>query len=127
MISDYVGAAIATATLTDYGIITKDDKSQVIGPHELRDARQKYRLKRQENEMASFEDMTSLYFDDEKTVTRVMIRNEKTKKWSSRMMVKDHYVIMVEPDSEYFTHVAPKTGHGNQIARTIHEFLWRKI
>ena len=126
LISDYAGAAIATATLTDYGIITKDDKSQVIGPHKLRDARQKYRFKRQEIEMASLDNLTSLYFDGKKTATRVMIKNEKTEKWSSRMMVKDHYVIMVEPGNEYLTHVTPKTGHGKQIAKTIHEFLVEK-
>lgn len=35
LISDYAGAAIDTTALTDYGIITKDDKSQVIGLHKL--------------------------------------------------------------------------------------------
>lgn len=41
-ISNYAEAAIATTALTDYGIITKVDKSQVIGPHKLCDVRQKY-------------------------------------------------------------------------------------
>ena len=34
-VSNYAGAAIASATLFDYTIITKVDKSQVIGPQKL--------------------------------------------------------------------------------------------
>ena len=36
---NYAGAAIASATLVDYAIITKVDKSQVIGPQKLGDER----------------------------------------------------------------------------------------
>ena len=41
-------------------------------------------------------------------------------------MVKDHYVIMVEPGNEYLTHVTPKSVHGKETAKTIHEFLVEK-
>ena len=34
-VSNYAGAAIASATLFDYAIITKVDKSQIIGPQKL--------------------------------------------------------------------------------------------
>ena len=36
-VSNYAGAAIASAMLVDYAIITKVDKSQVIGPQKLGD------------------------------------------------------------------------------------------
>ena len=55
-----------------------------------------------------------------------MVKNEKTNKWNSRVMVKYHYVIMVEPGNKYLTHMKPNSGHGKEIARTIHEFLVEK-
>ena len=76
--------------------------------------------------MATLENIMSLYFDGKKTATRVMVKNEKTNKWSSRMMVKDHYVVMVEPGNEYLTNVTPKSGYGKEITKTIHEFLVEK-
>ena len=38
-VSNYAGAAIASAMLVDYTIITKVDKSKVIGPQKLGDER----------------------------------------------------------------------------------------
>lgn len=64
--------------------------------------------------MASFENVTSVYFDGKKTATRVMIKNVTTNEWSLRMIVKDHYVVIVEPVSEYLTHATPVTGYWKQ-------------
>lgn len=55
LISDYARAAITTVGLTYYGVIRNADRSKVIGLHQPRDAWQKYRLKRQKIQMASFE------------------------------------------------------------------------
>ena len=52
-----------------------------------------------------------------------MVKNEKTNKWNPRIMMKDHYVIMVEPDSEGYSN----SGHGKEIPITIHEFLVEKV
>ena len=38
-------------------------------------------------------------------------------------MVEDHHVIIVEPGSQYLTHVTPKTGHGIVIAGSIFKCL----
>lgn len=94
MIRDYAGAAIYTASLTDYDIIIKAETSQVIGPHELRDVRQKYRLKRQGIQMASFEYMTLLYFDAKKTTTCGMIKNDKTIKWRLGFIPKLNLLVL---------------------------------
>jgi hypothetical protein len=122
-VSNYAGAAIASAVLTDYGLITAFDKSQVIGPQKLADERRRYRNERRENELASLNNISALYFDGKKTITRMLLRNEKTGKWSSRMEVEDHYVILLEPGSQYFTHVTPQSGHGKLIAKAIYDFL----
>lgn len=55
--------------------------------------------------MASFENMNSPYIDGKKTATGVMIKNEKTIKWSSKLMVKDHYIVIDEDDNKHLVHV----------------------
>ena len=48
---NYAGAAIAPATLVDYAIITKVDKSQVIGPQKLGDERRRCREERRKQSL----------------------------------------------------------------------------
>ena len=45
-VSNYAAAAIASATLLDYGIITKVNTSQIIGPQKLGDERRRCRKER---------------------------------------------------------------------------------
>ena len=107
-VSNYAGAAIASATLVDYAIITKVDKSQVIGPQKLGDERRRRREERREAELANLKKLTSLYFDEKKTMTRVLVKNNKTGKWNPTIKVDDHYVVLTEPGNDCLTHVTPK-------------------
>lgn len=116
LISDYPGASSATDALINYALSQKDDKNQGIGPHQLQFASQNYRLKRQEFLLARFENLTSLYIDGRKAATHVMIKNEKTSTWSSKLMVKNH-IIIFEDDDKYLTHVNSNTGHGKTIVK----------
>ena len=77
-VSNYAGAAIVSATLVDYAIITKVDESQVIGPQKLGEERRRCREERREAELANLKKLTSLYFDGKKTITRVIVKNNKT-------------------------------------------------
>ena len=42
---------------------------------------------------------------------------------SPRLEVEDHYVLIVEPGSQYLSHVTPPSGHGRIIAQSIYNFL----
>ena len=75
--------------LVDYAIITKVDKSQVIGPQKLGDDRRQCREERQEEELANLKELTSLYFDGKKTMTRVLVKNNKTGRWNPVIKVDD--------------------------------------
>ena len=119
LVSDRAGAAIASAVLTDYGLITDQDKTHVIGPRKLADERHKYRMSLLDNDKQSREEITSIYFDGKKIPTRTMIQNSSIGRWSPRLVVEDHYVIMVEPGSEYLTQVTTTSGHGKTIAKAI--------
>ena len=121
-VSNYVGAATASATLVDYAIITKVDKSQVIGPQKLGDERRRCREERREAELANLKELTFLYFNGKKTMTRVLVKNNKTGRWNPTIIV-DHYVVLTEPGNNYLTHVTPKTGHGKVVARAIYDYL----
>ena len=123
LVSDRAGAAIASAVLRDYGIITEEDPSQVVGPRKLADERHRYRMERRDQVKNDRDEITSLYFDGKKTATRVMKQNPKTGRWSPRMQVEDHYVMIVEPGSQYLSHVTPPSGHGKVIAETIYRYL----
>ena len=46
LIGVYVGAAIATATLIDYGIITKNDNTQIVIKYKMRDRNTDWRDKK---------------------------------------------------------------------------------
>ena len=122
-VSNYAGAAMVSATLVDYAIITKVDKSQVIGPQKLGEERKRCREERREAELGNLKELTSLYFDGKKTMTRVLVKNQKTGRWSPTMKVDDHYVVLTEPGIDYLTHVTPKTGHGKVVARAFYDFL----
>ena len=123
LVSDRAGAAIASAVLRDYGIITEEDTCQVIGPRKLADERHRYRMERRDQVKNDRDDITSLYFDGKKTATRVLKQNPKTGRWSPKMEVQDHYVMIVEPGSQYLSHVTPPSGHGRVIAETIYKYL----
>ena len=79
-VSNYTGTAIASAALVNYAIVNKVDTSQVIGLQKLGDERRRCREERQEAELANLKELTSLYFDGKKTMTRVLVKNNKTEK-----------------------------------------------
>ena len=122
-VSNYAGVAIASSTLVDYVIITIVDKSQVIGPQKLGDERRQCREERREAELGKLKELTSLYFDGKKIMTRVLVKNNKTGRWSPTIKVDDHYAVLTEPGNNYLTHVTPKTGHEKVVARAIYDFL----
>ena len=117
-VSNYANAAIASATLVDYAIITKVDKSQVIGTQKLGDERRRCREERREAELENLKKLTFLYCDGKKIMTRVLVKNNKTGRWSPTVKVDNHYVVLTELGNDYLTHVTPKTGHGK-----IYDFL----
>ena len=74
------------------------------------------REKRQEAELGNLKELTSLYFDGKKIMTRVLVKNNKTKRCSPTIKADNPYVVLTEPGNDYLTHVTPKTGHGKVVA-----------
>ena len=68
---------IALATLVDYGIITKVDTSQFIRPQKVGVERRRCKEARREAEFGNLKKLSSSYFDGKKSMTRVLVKNNK--------------------------------------------------
>lgn len=94
-LSNYAAAAVATATLIDYGIVTENNRSNVIDAKKVARSRSVSR-KSLINQHKQYETQpTALYFDSRIDVTKKFIDGQiKTVK-------EDHYSIVEQPGS-YF-------------------------
>ena len=118
-ISNRAGAALATATLTNFRIITEENQLNVIGPSKLAAERHKYRQLLRERQHGNLQKITSLYYDGKRTATRVSTQNKITGKWSTSIKIQDHYIILDQPGSTYLAHVTPTSCSGFNIARNL--------
>ena len=116
-LSDRAAAAIANATLKDFGMISSDDASLVIDRSKLRRERQKYRIEIQEEEKSLLDLVDSVYVDGRTDDTLITVEvNEK----HYRQLVKEHHhVIIGEPGEFYLTYIATKNSQGVTIAKSI--------
>jgi len=65
-----------------------------------------------------------LYFDGRKDQT--LVREKIGTKYHSRITKEEHVVLLQEPGSKYIGHIAPPSGQGRAIAKSIVEFLEEK-
>lgn len=114
-ISDRAGAAIASAVLQDYGLVSDRSSENVIDRHKIRRARQKNRNNLQTVSNSIF--IRGLYFDGRKDKTLTYSENRK------RMVTEEHVVLIEEPDSKYIGHISPKSGSALSILNAITEFF----
>ena len=71
-VSDRAGAAIASATLKAFGIVTEKDKRYVVERSKLLRERQKYREEIRNEEQELFELVNSILVDGRKDATMTM-------------------------------------------------------
>ena len=122
-ISDRAGAAIATATLKAFGIVTHTNKTNVIDRSKLRRERQKYREEIQKDEELQFEAVDEIYIDGRKDATIISVKQGNS--YHRKTIIEEHYVLVYlgEPYEFYITHATPTNGTGKQIAQAIYNAL----
>ena len=121
-VSNRTGAAIASATLVDFQIVTEGNKSLVIDKNKFARERIKWRKIRSKEETEDLENSTtSIYFDGKKdnTLTREKVHG----KWYPSTITEEHYVCVAEPGGKYLTHVSSTSGHGVNVAKSIYKFI----
>lgn len=116
-ISDRVGAAIASATLLDVGLIHEQDQSKIIDQSKVRRARTKKRMELQ-SEMP-LTPTRGLYFDGRKDST--ILLSEDSKRRTTK--VEEHIVLIEEPGSKYIGHVTPESSSALNIFNSIKHFF----
>ena len=119
-VSNTAGAAIATAALVDYGIITETDSTAVIDRSKLRREREKLRttLSEAASTSLSVTGPTSLYFDGRKDKT-ICLSSVNSKCF----ITEEHITLLEEPNSVYLGHVTPESGSSKNILSAISDFF----
>lgn len=118
-ISNAAAAAISTATLVDYAIISPDDKNNIIDPNKVYRARKMLRCKLKEATVD--EDTVAIFFDGRKDQT---LEKEKVgNKYYGQTRTEDHYVLVGEPGTSYLRHLTIEQGTGAAIADGIYKAL----
>ena len=115
-------AAIATATLVDYNVVTADNTSQIITKDKIQ--RELDRLIESNNELIVDEDspITCLLFDGRNDKTKVMLEDERGKRYPSTV-VEEHVSLVSEPGGKYVGHLTPTAKDAKTQAEEIYRFL----
>jgi len=106
-VSNTCGAAIATATLQDYGLITSTEKKHVIDRSKIWREREKYR--KQIKESVAEEFPVALFFDGRKDDSMALTNGRRIIK------SEEHITILEEPESKYVGHVTPESSTAKSI------------
>lgn len=117
-ISDRAAAAIATATLIDFGLISANDNQLIIDRNKIRRSREKIRTRQMQN--LSFDGIQALYFDGRKDLTKVYQNN------AIKTVKEEHISFIQEPNSFYIGHKTPESGTADSICHTIESILHEK-
>ncbi|KAI6646042.1 hypothetical protein LOD99_9572 [Oopsacas minuta] len=119
-VSNRATAAIATATLIDFGLITPEDQNLVTDKNKVARARQKHRNKTQHKEMVEVIDVTGIYFDGrhDKALSNIAING----KCRTQTSVEEH-IIVIDQKSRHLFHTTLEPGHGINIASSIYSHL----
>ena len=120
-VSNRATAAICTATLIDYGIVSPDDVTNVVDKQKVWRARQQIRNQLKESTSNEEDKIIGLFFDGKKDMT--LTKQKIDGKWYSTTKLEDHYVIIGEPGTFYLRHVTVERGTGATIAAALHDVM----
>lgn len=118
-VSDRAAAAIATATLVDFGLVTQFDRTLIIDRHKIRRERENFRERerKESKEQWKNEPVFGVYFDGKSDET-MQAQGEGSSKRVT-VAVEDHVVLVSEPGSSYLGHVTPSGKDAESITDAI--------
>ena len=119
--SDKARAAIASATLKTFGIVTEENKRYVVDRSKLQRERQKYKEEIFKNEQELFELVDFIFVDGRKDATTTMVKVKGN--YHRQTVIEEHYVIVGEPRDFYLAHVTPEDGTGYKIATSVNSAI----
>lgn len=117
-ISDRVTAAIATATLIDFGIISGDDRQFVVDRNKIR--RHRNKLRNLQIQQLDHNDIQGLYFDGRKDSTKVYTDTTMKK------VKEEHISFVQQPDSLFIGHKSVENSEADTSVAAIESLLNEK-
>ena len=120
-VSDRTGAALASAALKAFGIVTEEDKRYVLDRSKLGRERQKYREEIRNKEQELFELVDSIFVDGRKDPTIIMV--EVNGNYHRQTVIEKHYVIVGEPNGFYLSLAMPEDETGYKIATLVYSAI----
>ena len=121
MVSDRSAAAIASAVLPDFGLITADDSLNVIDPGKVR--RERIKKRKQLQGIHNNLDLCVLLFYFDRRKNKTIVNIQESGKCYRRTVTEKHYSLVQEPGSSYLGHVEPTSGTTKDIKSSITHFL----
>ena len=119
--SDRAAAAIASAVLQDFGLISPGHSQNVIDKNKIRRERMRKRNILQDMQASDGGGLHSIYFDGRKDVTVTNVR--KGSKWYKENHVEEHISVIEEPGSKYIGHITPTLASAVGIRSSLLDFL----
>lgn len=95
-----VAAAMATATLVDFAIVSPENKQLIVHRHKVHRSRK--RLRKTQINQLTFDGIQGLYFDGRKDQTLEFKNNAK------KVIKEEHISFVQQPNSFYIGHKAVK-------------------
>ena len=123
-ISPRGGAAIITAALVDFGIVSKDDTTNVVDKNKLRREIEAYENELKEEQMLELQIAKpgGFWFDGKKDDSLVVVSDDQGKK-KNVVKKEEHVSVISQPGGLYVTHLTPAGGKGVEIAKDLTSFL----
>ena len=115
-------AAIATATLVDYKIITPDNKSQIITKDKIQREIDRLSMANSELKIDDEKPVICVLFDGRMDKTKVMLADDRGKLYPSTV-TEEHVSLVAEPGSEYLGHLAPSAKDAKTQAEELFRFF----
>ena len=116
------GAAIATSTLQEMGMVTDKDKLLVIDPSKLRRERERCREEIRQEEISNFKFIAGLYFDGREEATQVIVERPNGKMCRSTQL-EENYVLVGKLGTYYLTRFSSIDGKSRTSALEIFQFI----
>lgn len=112
-------AAIATATLIDFSVISGDDKQFAIDRNKVR--RHRNKIRKLQLQKLDHNDIQALYFDGRKDFTKIYTDS------TMKTIKEEHISFVQQPNSFFIGHKSVENGEASTIVAAIESILEEKL
>ena len=124
-VSNRAAAAITTAALINFGVVSAENRTHIIDSNKVWRARQKLRKNVRKDEVFLQNDVSAIFFDGRKDLT--LFKEKADHRWYSKTRKEDYYVLVGELEMVYFDHITLERGTGAEIADGLCKYVKNEI